>query len=59
VVFAEDHSQVRTGHGPQNLAALRTQAINALRMIGATNITAGLRQHARTPLPPLITLGLA
>jgi predicted transposase YbfD/YdcC len=58
VVFAEDHSQVRTGHGPINLAALRTLAINALRLAGHTNIAAGLRQHARTPLLPLATLGL-
>ncbi len=58
VVFAEDHSQVRTDHGPQNLAALRTLAINALRLTGHPNIAAGLRQHARTPLLPLITLGL-
>ena len=58
VVFAEDHSQVRTGHGPINLAALRTLAINALRLAGHTNIAAGLRQHARTPLSPLATLGL-
>src|SRR3954451_5268139 len=58
VVFAEDHSQVRTGHGPINLAALRTLAINALRLAGHTNIAAGLRQHARTPLLPLAILGL-
>jgi predicted transposase YbfD/YdcC len=58
VVFGEDHSQVRTGHGPTNLAALRTLAINALRLTGHTNIAAGLRQHARTPLLPLVTLGL-
>jgi predicted transposase YbfD/YdcC len=59
VTFAEDHSQVRTGHGPTNLAALRTLAINALRLTGHTNAAAGLRQHARTPLLPLITLGIA
>ena len=58
VVFAEDHSQIRTGSGPTNLAALRTLAINALRLTGHTNIAAGLRQHARTPLLPLATLGL-
>src|SRR3954471_22712950 len=58
VVFAEDSSQVRTAHGPINLAALRTLAINALRLTGHTNIAAGLRQHARTPLLPLATLGL-
>ena len=58
VVFAEDHSQVRTASGPQNLACLRTLAINALRLSGHTNIAAGLRKHARTPLLPLTTLGL-
>jgi predicted transposase YbfD/YdcC len=58
VVFAEDSSQVRTAHGPTNLAALRTLAINALRLTGHTNIATGLRQHARTPLLPLATLGL-
>src|SRR3954468_17098798 len=58
VVFGEDHSQVRTDHGPANLASLRTLAINALRLTGHMNIAAGLRQHARTPLLPLATLGL-
>jgi hypothetical protein len=58
VVFGEDQSQVRTDHGPTNLACLRTLAINALRLTGHTHIAAGLRQHARTPLLPLATLGL-
>ena len=58
VVFGEDHSQVRTDQGPANLAALRTMAINSLRLTGHMNIAAGLRQHARTPLLPLTTLGL-
>ena len=58
VTFGEDHSQIRTDHGPTNLAALRTLAINALRLTGHANIAAGLRQHARTPLSPLATLGL-
>ena len=58
VTFGEDHSQIRTDHGPTNLAALRTLAINALRLTGYANIAAGLRQHARTPLSPLATLGL-
>ncbi|MFL5335340.1 MAG: ISAs1 family transposase, partial [Geminicoccaceae bacterium] len=59
VTFAEDHSQIRTDNGPTNVAALRTLAINALRLAGHTNIAAGLREHARTPLLPLVTLGLA
>src|SRR3954454_8446172 len=43
VTFAEIHSQVRADPGPTNLAALRTLAINALRLNGHTNIAAGLR----------------
>src|SRR4051795_164510 len=34
VTFGEDDSQVRTGHGPTNLAALCTLAINTLRLTG-------------------------
>lgn len=49
---------MRTDHGPTNLAALRTLAINALRLAGHPNIAAGLRQHTRTPQLPLATLGL-
>ena len=58
VVFGEDDSQIRTDHGPTNLACLRTLAINVLRLTGHANIAAGLRQHARTPLLPLVTMGL-
>jgi predicted transposase YbfD/YdcC len=58
MTFGEDSSQVRTDHGPTNLAAFRTLVINALRLAGYPNIAAGLRQHARTPLLPLATLGL-
>ena len=58
VTLAEDHSQIRTDNGPVNVAALRTLAINALRLTGHPNIAAGLREHARTPLLPLVTLGL-
>jgi len=59
VAFDEDHNQIRTHNGPQNVAALRTLTINALRLTGHTNISAGLREHARTPLLPLVTLELA
>src|SRR3954449_13243855 len=58
VVFDEDSSQVRTGSGPTNLACLPTLAINTLRLAGHSNIASGLRQHARTALLPLATLGL-
>jgi len=56
--LAKDHSQVRTDQGPASLAALRTLAINALRLTGHLNIAAGVRQHARTPRLPLATLRL-
>ncbi|MGW7427002.1 ISAs1 family transposase [Streptomyces sp. NPDC054813] len=42
--FAEDASKVRTGHGPENMAALRSFAINQLRAAGHANIAAGLRE---------------
>ena len=47
--FREDASKIRTGHGPENMATLRSFAINQLRDAGHTNIAAGLR---RSP-PPL------
>jgi len=55
VSFDEDRSQVRTGHGPQVMAALRNLAITALRLSGITNIAAALRHHARDVLRPLAT----
>ncbi|WP_197519760.1 ISAs1 family transposase [Pseudonocardia sp. HH130630-07] len=47
VSFDEDRSAVRTGAGPQTMAALRNLAITALRLDGVTNIAAALRHHAR------------
>jgi predicted transposase YbfD/YdcC len=55
VSFDEDRSQVRTGHGPQVMAALRNLAITALRLSGTTNIAAALRHHARDTRRPLAT----
>jgi len=40
VTFGEDHSQVRTGAGPEVMAALRNTAINISRPAGHTNIAA-------------------
>jgi predicted transposase YbfD/YdcC len=42
--FAEDASKIRTGHGPENMATLRSHAINVLRAAGHTNIAAALRE---------------
>ncbi|UKY54610.1 ISAs1 family transposase [Streptomyces inhibens] len=47
--FAEDASKVRTGHGPDNMAALRSFAVNQLRATGRTNIAAGLRAMSYEP----------
>jgi len=58
VTFAEDASQLRTGAGPQVMACLRNLAIGALSHAGPVNLAAALRQHARDPTRPLITLGI-
>lgn len=58
VTFDEDRCQVRTGAGPQVMAALRSTAIGALRRAGHANIAAALRTHAAKPLAALALLGL-
>ncbi|MFF3463472.1 hypothetical protein ACWCQN_07490 [Streptomyces sp. NPDC001984] len=55
----EDASKIRTGHGPENMATLRSFAINQLRQAGHANIAAGLRRMALQPYErPLTLLGL-
>jgi predicted transposase YbfD/YdcC len=49
VTFAEDHSQIRTGHGPAVMASLRNLAISIHRRHGATNIAAATRRVSRHP----------
>ncbi len=58
VTFAEDHSQVRTGNGPQVMAGLRNLAISLIRLSGATNIAAAIRHTARRPTRSLTLLGI-
>ena len=57
VTFAEDLSQIRTGHGPANMAALRNLALSRHRIAGATNIAAACRHVGRHPnrVLPLLT----
>ena len=43
VTFHEDQCRVRTGAGPEALAALRNTAITLIRRLGYTNIAAALR----------------
>lgn len=58
VTYDEDRSQIRTGTGPQVMAALRNAAIGALRVAGVTNIAAANRHHARDSNRPLALLGI-
>lgn len=41
--LGEDRSRIRTGSGPQAMAALRNAALSLLRLAGSTNISASLR----------------
>ena len=58
VTMGEDGSQVRTGSAPQMMAALRNVALNILRLSGATNIAATIRNVAWQPNGALRLLGL-
>ena len=57
VIFAEDHSQIRTGAGPAVMATLRNLAVSLHRLAGATNIAAACRHLSRHPnrVLPLLT----
>jgi predicted transposase YbfD/YdcC len=56
VTYAEDDSQVRTGHAPQVMASLRNFAISAHRLAGASNIAAALRHCSRNSARALAVL---
>jgi predicted transposase YbfD/YdcC len=58
VTYGEDHSQNRTGAGPQVMATIRNTVISILRLDGHDNIAAALRHHARDfhrPIKLLLT----
>jgi predicted transposase YbfD/YdcC len=48
-VFGEDRSCLRTGHGPQIMAAFRNLAITLIRRQGTRQITASRRHYAAHP----------
>lgn len=56
--YREDKCQVRTGHGPQNLAAFRNAAITLLRLSGLPQIAPNLRRFALQPQNLLRFLGI-
>lgn len=58
VTFDEDRSQVRAGHAPQVMAALRNVAISLLRLCGAENIAAACRRYAARPAEALAAVGI-
>ena len=58
VTFDEDRSQVRVGHIPQVMAALRNTAISLLRIRGAENIAAACRRYAARPALALAAVGI-
>lgn len=58
VTYDEDRSQIRTGTGPEVMAAIHNAAIGALRLAGTTNIAAATRHHARDSTRPLALLGI-
>jgi predicted transposase YbfD/YdcC len=58
VTFDEDRSQVRAGHAPQVMAALRNVAISLLRLCGAENIAAACRRYAARPALALAAVGI-
>ena len=51
VTFAEDHSQIRTVHGPQVMATFRNLAVSLHRLHGAINIAAACRWISKGPRP--------
>jgi predicted transposase YbfD/YdcC len=57
VVFAEDHSRVRTAGGPRVMATLRNLVIGLLRLAGHASIARALRWIARNPARALALLG--
>lgn len=58
VTFGEDASRIRTGHGPQNMATLRSVSMNFLRKTGGS-IADARRQLALAPhTAPLDLFGI-
>src|SRR5499427_343044 len=59
VPFDEDRSQVRCGHIPQVMAALRNTVVGLMRWAGYTNMVAACRRFAAQPQAALHLIGIA
>jgi predicted transposase YbfD/YdcC len=57
--YGEDASQIRTGSGPQVMAALRNLGIGIPKMAGHASIAGACRHHARDATRTLATLGFS
>ena len=53
VTMDEDRCQVRTGAGPQVMAAFRNVTISLLRLAGKANVAAAFRRYAAHPAEAL------
>jgi hypothetical protein len=58
VTLGEDASRTRTASAPEVMAGLRNAAISLLRLSGATNIAAALRENLYHVRSLLTTLGI-
>ena len=58
VTFDADRSQVRCGHIPQGMAALRNTVIGLMRWAGDTNMAAACRRFAAQPTAALRLIGI-
>jgi len=58
MTYDEDRSQVRRGNRPHAMASLRNAAISLLRLAGATNIAASIRELGRKPHEVARLIGL-
>jgi hypothetical protein len=59
VAYGEDVSQIRTGSGPEVMAALRNLAIGIRKQTGHASMAAACRYHARDATRVLVTLGIS
>ena len=58
VTFDEDRCQVRSGSGPQVLAAVRNTVLAVVRRAGYANVAEALRHFAARPAEVIALLGL-
>lgn len=58
MAYDEDRCRIRTGKGPQVMAALRNFSVSLMRLHGVSNITGKMRELAHRPCLILGMLGL-